>query len=173
MLVRKKFDLLVVDEAHRLRRRLNLTNYKSFDDGCKRLGLDNHSCSELDWIKMQSNQAILFYDEGQSIKPTDAPKTQFDSLKSEKQSLLLKLKSQFRVRGGNAYVDYIETLLKNTLEKDQVQFEFKNYEFLLFDSIDEIVEQIKKRDAESGLSRIIAGFSWKMDFKKNIKFKRH
>ena len=76
---KEKFDLLVVDEAHRLRRRINLTNYKSFDDGCKRLGLDKHTCSELDWIKLQAQNVVLFYDENQSIKPTDTPKSEFDA----------------------------------------------------------------------------------------------
>ena len=37
---------------------------------------------------------------------------------------------------------------------------FKNYEFLLFDSIQSLVGEIKKREFESGLSRLIAGYSW-------------
>ena len=99
---KEKYDLLVVDESHRLRRRVNLTNYKSFDEGCKRLGLDKHSCSELDWVILQAKNVVLFYDEGQSIKPTDTPKSEFDKLKQLSNSNVLKLKSQFRVQGGNA-----------------------------------------------------------------------
>jgi DUF2075 family protein len=39
-------------------------------------------------------------------------------------------------------------------------FNSNEYEFLLFDSIDEMVTEIKLRDTENGLSRLIAGFSW-------------
>mgnify|MGYP000932326639 FL=1 len=33
-LAKGKYDIVLVDESHRLRRRVNLTNYKSFDDTC-------------------------------------------------------------------------------------------------------------------------------------------
>lgn len=164
---KEKFDLLVVDEAHRLRRRVNLTNYKSFDDGCKRLGLDKDSCSELDWVKLQAQNVVLFYDESQSIKPTDTPKSEFDAIKNSSLSNVLKLKSQFRVRGGNAYVEFVKSLLQIDSSNKTKKFESKNYEFFLFDHIEEMIEEIKKRDVESGLSRLIAGFSWKWISKNN------
>ena len=164
---KEKFDLLVVDEAHRLRRRVNLTNYKSFDDGCKRLGLDKHTCSELDWVKLQAQNVVLFYDENQSIKPTDTPKSEFDTIKNSWLSNVLKLKSQFRVRGGNAYVEFVKSLLQIDSSDNMKKFESKNYEFFLFDHIDEMIDEIKKRDVESGLSRLIAGFSWKWISKNN------
>ncbi|WP_299273466.1 DNA/RNA helicase domain-containing protein [uncultured Psychroserpens sp.] len=168
---KEKYDLLVVDESHRLRRRINLTNYKSFDDGCKRLGLDKHSCSELDWVLMQSKSVILFYDDEQSIKPTDTPKSEFDKVKKLVNSNVLKLKSQFRVKGGNAYVEFIESLLKENINRQTPKFNSKSYEFLLFDNVQEMISQIKKRDIESGLSRLIAGFSWKWISKNNKELK--
>lgn len=69
------FDILVVDESHRLRRRVNLgAYYGAFDIACKKLGFELENCSELDWILKQSESSILFYDENQSIKPSDAKK---------------------------------------------------------------------------------------------------
>lgn len=158
---KSKFDLLVVDESHRLRRRVNLGAYfGAFDKACEALNLDKYSCSELDWVTMQSSNTILFYDEGQSIKPSDTKKEDFDRLKSNKNTSILKLKSQFRVRGGNSYVDYIDSLLNCSLSNSKEVFNSKDYEFTLFDSLEEMIFQIKKRDAESGLSRLIAGYSW-------------
>lgn len=157
---KEKFDLLVVDESHRLRRRVNLTNYRSFDEGCERLGLDRFNCSELDWVLMQAENVVLFYDEGQSIKPTDTPTKEFKKLKENIDSNVLRLKSQFRVKGGNAYVDFVEGLLQEKTIKEPKKFNSKDYEFLLFDNIDDMIGQIKKRDDEGGLSRLIAGFSW-------------
>ncbi|MCK0157259.1 DUF2075 domain-containing protein [Cellulophaga sp. F20128] len=158
---KEKYDLLVVDESHRLRRRVNLGAYfGAYDKACLALNLDKHNSSELDWVIMQSKNTVLFYDEGQSIKPSDAKKEDFDLLKENKQTSILKLKSQFRVKGGNAYVDYIDALLHTRLREEAPKFNSKEYEFTLFDSLETMIEQIKLRDKESGLSRLIAGYSW-------------
>ncbi len=157
-----KYDLLVVDEAHRLRRRVNLgAYYGAFDKACERLGLNKENCSELDWVTMQSDHTVLFYDEGQSIKPSDAKKSNFNALKAQNDTNVLQLKSQFRVRGGNAYVDYIDRLLQVKLDDTDPIFNDENYEFTLFESLEDMVEQVKERNEESGLSRLIAGYAWK------------
>lgn len=158
---KEKYDLLVVDESHRLRRRVNLGAYfGAFDKACLALNLDKHNASELDWVTMQSKHTVLFYDEGQSIKPSDAKKEQFDLIKRDKNTSTLKLKSQFRVKGGNAYVQYIDSLLHDKLKVDSSKFNSKEYEFTMFDSLETMIEQIKLCDKESGLSRLIAGYSW-------------
>lgn len=105
-IVSHKYDIVVVDESHRLKRRVNLTNYRDFDIACEKLNLDKNNSSELDWIIKQSDNVILFYDENQSIKPSDAKKDDFDKLKSQKTTKIEYLKSQFRVKGGNDYVEY-------------------------------------------------------------------
>ena len=165
---KEEYDLLVVDESHRLRRRVNLGAYfGAFDKACKALNLDKHNCSELDWVTMQSTFTVLFYDEGQSIKPSDAKKVDFDVLKASMKTSILRLKSQFRVKGGNAYVDYVHSLLNCELTKETLKFNSKEYEFTLFDSLENMIEQIKLRDNESGLSRLIAGYSWEWKSKKD------
>ncbi len=165
---KNKYDLLVVDESHRLRRRVNLGAYfGAFDKACDALNLDKFSCSELDWVTMQSKYTILFYDAGQSIKPSDVKKEDFERLKSYKSTSILKLKSQFRVKGGNAYVDYVDSLLNCKTNESTKIFNSKDYEFILFDSLEEMISQIKKRNKESGLSRLIAGYSWEWKSKKD------
>lgn len=158
---KENYDLLVVDESHRLRRRVNLGAYfGAFDKACLALNLDRHNTSELDWVTMQSKHTVLFYDEGQSIKPSDVKKEQFDLIKRDKDTSIIKLKSQFRVKGGNAYVEYIDSLLHDKLKVDSPKFNSREYEFTMFDSLGTMIEQIKLRDKESGLSRLIAGYSW-------------
>ncbi len=160
-LVKDNFDIVLVDESHRLRRRINLgTYFHAFDVVCKKLGLDNNKCSEVDWVIKQSNKAIFFYDENQSIKPSDAKKEDFDKLKLALSTKVEYLRSQFRVKGGNGYVKYIDDLLNCKLSLSKTIFQSKEYEFILFDSIEHMISQIRLRDAESGLSRLIAGYSW-------------
>jgi DUF2075 family protein/SOS-response transcriptional repressor LexA len=167
-IVKENFDIVFVDESHRLRRRVNLgTYFHAFDVVCEKLDLDKNKCSELDWILKKSKNTILFYDENQSIKPSDVKKEDFAKLKSNKWTKVEYLKSQFRVKGGNDYVKYIDNLISCKLNSNHDTFTSKEYEFLLFDSIEEIVSEIKLRNSENGLSRMIAGYSWKWS-KKNL-----
>lgn len=162
----EKFDLVVVDEAHRLRRRKNLTNYKSFDDGNGALGLDKHEGNELDWVRIQSKVAVYFYDPAQSIKPTDVLPESFERMIKEEKSQVLQLTSQFRVKGGNGYVEFIDSLLKADKTKLSI-YNDKDYDVKLFDDFASFVEQVKQKDAEQGLSRMIAGYSWEWQSKTN------
>ncbi|MEQ8359632.1 MAG: DUF2075 domain-containing protein [Cytophagales bacterium] len=169
---RQKFDILLVDESHRLRKKKSIGAYiGAFNKAAERLNLDSNKTNELEWVILQSKKAILFYDEDQSVKPSDVTSEDFNKLKKTKNTAIRKLKSQFRVRGGNAYVSYIDKLLKCQLTEDSPKFDSKHYEFLIFDSAKKMMEEIKSRNEESGLSRLIAGFSW--DWVSSTKETRH
>lgn len=159
-LASQSYDIVLVDESHRLRKRVNLGAYfRNFDIACEVLGFDKNSCSELDWVTKQSNKAILFYDQNQTIKPSDANQSDFDKLMRQENCQVQKLVSQFRVGGGNAYSAFISDLLNKKLADNHV-YKSKAYDFTLFDSIEAFVDAIKNRDKEQGLSRMIAGYSW-------------
>jgi hypothetical protein len=161
-LARSHFDIVIVDESHRLRRRVNLGAYfGAFDKINAKLNLDKFIGNELDWVGLQSSKAILFYDEAQSIKPSDVLKVSFDNVKARKDTKIEYLQSQFRVKGGNSYVKYVDDLLKCNLGKSQQIYKAKNYDFTLFDNIDSFINEIKLRNEEVGLARMIAGYSWK------------
>ena len=114
------FDILIVDESHRLRRRVNLGAYfGSFDIAAQKMGFEKGESNELDWIIKQSNFQILFYDYGQSIKPSDIEKSKFDDKE------LWKIISDKLMTWGNqraSRVDYIE-LAENAddLSKKQIE----------------------------------------------------
>lgn len=167
-LAKSHFDIVIVDESHRLRRRVNLGAYfGAFDKINAKLNLDKFTGNELDWVTLQSSKVILFYDEGQSIKPSDILKEDFDSLKYRNDTKREYLKSQFRVKGGNSYVKYVDDLLNCNLDKSHEIYSDKNYDFVLFDNIDSFIREIKLRNDEFGLSRMIAGYSWKWVSNKN------
>jgi DUF2075 family protein/predicted GIY-YIG superfamily endonuclease/SOS-response transcriptional repressor LexA len=163
-LIDKRYDIAIVDESHRLRRRVNLGSYYgTFDKVCAKFDFDKMNCSELDWVTQQSDKSILFYDEGQSIKPSDVETDDFEKLKNKESTNVEFLSSQLRVRGGKAYVQYLDKLLKCKFESDHQVYRSKKYEFLLFDSLEDMVSEVERRDTEYGFSRLIAGYSWKWD----------
>lgn len=155
--VGKGFDILIVDEAHRLRQRRNITNYRTFDENNRHFGLGNEG-TELDWILGSSKKQIFFYDRAQSVKPSDIPADRF--LELQLSSRLLKLESQLRVKGGSDYISYIEDLLNVRLPDNAPIFEQEGFEFLLFDHISDMAQAIAEKEKEHQLSRMVAGYSW-------------
>lgn len=155
--LKQKYDILIVDEAHRLKRRRNIVNYDSFNKNNAKLGLDENG-TELDWILLQSKNQIFFYDDAQSVKPSDIPKEVFDKLRLY--SYNIELVSQMRVIGGSDYINYVDNLLNCRVDILEEKFQMDGYEFKIFDSLKKMVNEITIKEKEFGLSRMVAGFSW-------------
>ena len=154
------YDILIVDEAHRLNRRVNITAMGAFDNTNRKLGLDINEGTQLDWINMSCKHMILCYDKNQSIKPSDVRAEDFEKIKFE----MHKITSQMRVLGGGDYINYIQNILRQTQEE---KLTFNNYELLLFDNISEMHEMIKLKNEKLGLCRLIAGYAWDWKSKKD------
>ncbi|MDO9182078.1 MAG: DUF2075 domain-containing protein, partial [Bacteriovorax sp.] len=157
---KNQYDLLIVDEAHRLRKRKNITNFKSFDDANALLGFDKETGTEIDWILKQSKNQIFFYDAHQSIKPSDIDQSRFESVKLGNDAYSLKLVSQLRVKGGLDYISYIDNLLHCRLDENDEKFESESYEFKLYDSLKELYSDLKIKEDKVGLCRLLSGYSW-------------
>lgn len=152
------YDVLIVDEAHRLKRRHKLTNYGTHDNINKLLGL-NLEASELDWLKLKAKKMlILFYDKSQSVKESDVTRKDFENLVSSSNTVEYNLQTQLRVKGGNEYIDFIHKLFSD----NPIKYEVKNgYEFKVFDDCHTMVEEIKKKNKQyDGLCRVLAGISF-------------
>lgn len=159
-LANSKYDILFVDEAHRLRKRVNLTNYASFDNTARTLGLDPMKTNELEWTQLRSNKNLYFYDPKQSIKPTDVNPGDFYKLKSNPDSITIQLFSQFRSKGGNGYVQFVDDLLDENIKDSHFKYSNKNYEVLLFENFREFVCELKSQNSKHQLSRFVAGYGW-------------
>lgn len=157
---KQKYDLLIVDEGHRLRKRQNLTNYKSFDDAMKLVGFDPLKKDELDLIDYCSSKTIIFYDQFQSIKPTDVSADKFELLKNIATTRFEELFTQFRVKGGNQYVKLVHQLFDETIHENHTKATIGFYDFKLFDDLNEMVNKIQLNEQHKGLSRMVAGFAW-------------
>ena len=165
----EKFDLIIVDEAHRLKCRWNghLSSYPKFDKCTKALGMERNKGNELDWIMKCSRNQIFFRDELQTVRPCDLTTEDFEIIMQENCSapvVDLKLSSQWRCEGGDRYIKYIRSILS---EMNPEPVHFDNYDFRLFDDVNEMVETIKEKDREMGLCRNAAGYAWKWASKKD------
>lgn len=156
--LKEKYDLLIVDEAHRLRQYKNIGWMGTFKKNNQKLGLDDTG-NELDWILANSKNQILFYDSAQSVKPSDIDENHFDRLLNDANTLNLQLTSQMRVKGGNNYISFVDELL-HTKRKTTKYFKIEGYELMTFDSLKDLYSELGKREELHGLSRLVAGYSW-------------
>ena len=155
---KKKYDLLIVDEAHRLRQYKNIGWMGVFKKNNEKLGLDDTG-TELDWIMANSKNQIFFYDSAQSVKPSDIQSSDFDKLINETNTIEIELKSQMRARGGNDYITFVDDLLNIKRQKKEYYVP-ENYDLVVFDSMKDMYQQLAIKEDKFGLCRLIAGYSW-------------
>ena len=164
----EKFDLLLVDEGHRLkcRYRGHLSNYRTFDDCNKALGLDREQGTELDWLMMCSRHHIIFRDEGQTVRPCDIEADDFLRILSERYApplAQIALDTQWRCQGGNDYIEYIKDIFEG---KASGRREIRNYDLRLYLNCEQMIEDVKAKNKEIGLCRVAAGYAWPWNRKK-------
>ena len=158
------FDLLIVDEAHRLQQRANQpaakrnTKYKNINE--KLFGEDDTKFTQLDWVVARSARQILLLDAAQSVKPADLPEKIVSALveRASSSGLLLRLTSQMRVNGGQDYIDYVSKLFDGQVPEQPKSF--GTYDFKFFDSIGELRRALDQKEHEVGLARLLAGYAW-------------
>ena len=155
---KEKYDLLIVDEAHRLRQFRNISWMGAFRKNNQKLGLDDTG-TELDWIMANSKNQIFFYDAAQSVRPSDVNAGQFQKLIVDSETIQLELQSQMRVKGGNNYIKFVDDLL-HVKRQEKGTFEIDGYELYFFDSFKDLYSELADREDQYGLCRLIAGYSW-------------
>jgi DUF2075 family protein len=156
------YDLIIVDEAHRLKQRQKLTNYGAFDECCNELGVAN-TANELDWVEHQAKGVvILFYDPMQTVRISDVPREDFEALEEPGQKNVLSLFNQMRILAGKEYIDYWKSILHNSPNHlFKPNFRKMGYDFRIYDNCAQMIEDIKAKSAEcGGLCRTVAGYAF-------------
>lgn len=123
----------------------------------ERYGFDKYT-SQLHWILKFSNHQILFFDELQSVRPSDADKIEYKELTDRTNFHEYQLKSQLRVQGGDSYVKYIKDIFSNNPPKKKL--DVTNYDFRIYNNISDLRAYIREKDNEVGLSRMLSGFGY-------------
>ncbi|MFJ6169514.1 DNA/RNA helicase domain-containing protein [Curtobacterium sp. NPDC092190] len=159
----ERWDLLVVDESHRLNHRANQASgmqNKNFGEINRKLfGEDADHLTQADWIRRQSRHQIFLIDSDQSVRPADLPQSTQRALiaGAREADRHYRLFTQMRVRGGSDYVSFVRGLLRG---EQRERADFGDYELRFFDDLGEMHEAIRARDAEVGLARLVAGYAW-------------
>lgn len=156
------YDLLIVDEAHRLTQfsaQAHGSLTKRFKDANARLfGVERPQASQLDWLQHKAKHLVLMLDTDQSVRPADLSQAEVRALLHGPGRRRHRLATQLRSDAGADYIDYVRAVLSHN-PPDQL-LDFAPYEVGLIDDPAVLVETIKQRNAEHGLSRVVAGYAW-------------
>lgn len=157
------FDIVLVDETHRLGQRANqasgVQNKKFGDINAALFGADDPKYTQLDWIKARSRHRLLLLDGEQSVRPHDlSPATLGLEMQGAQDAhRFFRLTTQMRVQAGADYVEFIRALLRG--ENPELP-DLGEYDLRFFDDLGEMRAAIREKDAEVGLSRLVAGYAW-------------
>ncbi len=162
------YDVLIVDEAHRLGLRSAQANgslNNRFSEINQRLfGEDDFSLTQLDWVRRQSRDAVLLVDPRQTVRPADIDADTVDAMLDDAKARhrFHALTSQMRVKASDEYVDFFARLLRG--ENPEAP-DLGEYDLRMFTDFGAMQDEIRARDAQWTLSRLAAGFAWKWQSK--------
>lgn len=158
--VEDKYDVVFVDEAHRLARRKNISYMGSFDNKCRELfgqDCDVTEYTQLDWIIAGSKNVVMVYDQDQRVAGSDITHEQFLHSIEGIDSKTRQLKTQMRCVGGTEFEHYIKDILCCQCGAKKA---IKDYDFELYTSIERLVNDIMVKEQEHKLCRVVAGYAW-------------
>lgn len=146
---RDEFDVLVVDEAHRL-------NAKSGLYG----NLGDNQVSE---IIRAARCAIFFIDEDQRVTWKDVGRREDIANRAEREGAevipSLRLESQFRCSGSDGYLAWIDDVL-GIRETANLVLDTKEYDFRVLDTPQQVQQLIEARNVPNNRARMVAGYCW-------------
>jgi len=150
-----QFDVLVVDEAHRLNEKSGL------------YGTDG--LNQVKEIIDAAQSSVFFLDEDQRIHLKDIGSVNeirhWASLVGANVQEM-ELSSQFRCAGSDAYIAWLDNTLQ-VRETANETLEATNYEFKVFDSPNELRKAIQEKNEVNNKARMVAGYCWDWKSDKN------
>ncbi|MDD4733398.1 MAG: DUF2075 domain-containing protein [Bacilli bacterium] len=141
------FDVLIVDEAHRLNKKSGL--------------FSNLGENQIKEIINSSKFSVFFIDENQRVTLKD--NGSIDEIKRYGKYYnasihKMDLKSQFRCDGSDGYLAWLDNILEI---RETANFDLDSkYDFKVFDNPNELRDAIIKENNKNNKSRLVAGYCW-------------
>lgn len=145
---KNEFDVLIIDEAHRLNKKSGL--------------FSNKGENQIKEVIHSSKFTIFFIDEDQKVTLKDIGSIEvIKKYAKELDAELIqrKLVSQFRCDGSDAYIAWLDDVLqirKTANANDRSM----DYQFKVYDNPNDMLKKIKELNKKNNKSRILAGYCW-------------
>ena len=141
------FDVLIVDEAHRLKLRGQWTK---------------GGVNQIQEIIQAARTSVFFIDEAQKVTWKDIGEIsaiERFAVEAGAEIEHLELTSQFRCGGSDDYMVWLDNALGVRIETDSY-FSPGKFDFKIVDSPTELHELVKEKNKINNKSRVVAGYCW-------------
>jgi len=149
------YDVLIVDEAHRLNEKSGL--YSNLGE------------NQIKEIIASSKFSVFFIDEDQKIHLNDIGEKKEIQMWADKMGVnthYMTLSSQFRCGGSDGYLAWLDDVLQ-IRETANDSIKDLNYDFRIFDDPTELKKEILEKNKLNNKARMVAGYCWEWASKKN------
>jgi len=149
------YDVLIVDEAHRLNEKSGL--YRNQGD---------HQIRE---IVKAARCSVFFVDDDQRVTIHDIGHTaEIKRIAAESGAIItdLELSSQFRCNGSDGYLAWLDDTLEIRPTANDI-LDTAEYDFRVFENPADMHALIETKNHSNNRSRVVAGYCWKWPSKKN------
>jgi len=150
------FDALIVDEAHRLNKKSGL--YSNLGE------------NQILEIIHAAKFSVFFVDDRQRVHIKDIGSKKTIEKIAESCGAIVhteKLSSQFRCNGSDGYLSWLDNALQ-IKETANIRLSPEDYDFRIFTDPNELFETIKEKNKINNRARVVAGYCWDWDSKKDL-----
>lgn len=168
---KEPFDILFIDEAHRLWQHKKLGNAtKKYRDACAKLygpSVNPDDLTTLDWLFDCSRTRVLVYDQFQTVKDSDITPVQFNNTIAKRDPGDIQrytLKQQMRCRAGVDYISYVDDIFNCV--PGLAKKELGAYTLAYYDDPNKLISDIITKDGQVGLCKCATGYGWQWIAKK-------
>lgn len=143
-----EFDVLVVDEAHRLNEKSGL--------------FSNLGENQVKELLNAAKFSVFFIDEAQRVTMKDIGSIDLIKKYANEQGIKVfegELASQFRCDGSDGYIAWLDDVLE-IRETANAHDLGMDYDFRVIDSPTELLKMIRDRNDHNNKSRLVAGYCW-------------
>jgi DUF2075 family protein len=154
---KNSMDVLIVDEAHRLRMKSGMFR--------------NMGESQAKEIIHTAKLSVFFIDEAQKVTWSDVGEISRIKAYAAEQGAdveLLELTSQFRCGGSDDYMAWLDDAL-GLQDVPENYFTKEKFDFRILDSASELHDLVRERNRKNNRARIVAGYCWNWVSKKDSK----
>jgi DUF2075 family protein len=151
------FDVLIVDEAHRLNQKSGM--------------FQNMGENQVKELISASKLCVFFLDEDQKVTLSDiGSRDEVMKHAASMQATVVEhtLTSQFRCNGSDGYLAWLDHTLQIRATANET-LEGADYEFVVCDNPSHLKSMIVERNGKANRSRMVAGYCWPWVSKKNTK----
>ncbi|WJY28056.1 DUF2075 domain-containing protein [Sporosarcina trichiuri] len=151
-----EFDVLIVDEAHRLNEKSGM--------------FQNKGENQVKELINASQFTIFFIDENQKVTLSDIGSTEtIEKYAKEYNAQVIKrqLVSQFRCDGSDGYIAWLDDVLgiRHTANANDLGMD---YDFRVYDDPNAMLADVEKLNERNNKSRMMAGYCWEWPKKNRL-----